>query len=113
MLRIHAFIQQHLGDPELSPVTIAAAHQISVRHLHQLFRQQDLTVSAWIRRERLARCRRDLADPRLRGRPIHAIALRWGFPRPAHFARTFRLSYDMTPSEYREMVPHSLVGVES
>ncbi|MFD6568081.1 helix-turn-helix domain-containing protein [Micromonospora profundi] len=113
MLRIHAFIQQHLGDPKLSPVTIAAAHQISARHLHQLFRQQDLTVSAWIRRERLARCRRDLADPQLRGRPIHAIALRWGFPRPADFTRTFRLSYDMTPSDYREMVQHGLVGVES
>ncbi|GAA4998057.1 helix-turn-helix domain-containing protein [Yinghuangia aomiensis] len=101
MLRIHAHIQQRLADQQLSPVTIAAAHCISVRHLHRLFENQGRTVAAWILHERLARCRRDLADPRLRTRPIHAIALRWGFPRAADFTRAFRRIHGVTPSEYR------------
>lgn len=37
LTRIYAFIQQHLGDPELSPGAVAAAHHISVSYLHRLF----------------------------------------------------------------------------
>lgn len=101
--RIHAFIQEHLGDPRLTPAAIAAAHQISLRHLQNLFQDQGLTVATWIRRSRLDRCRHDLADPRLRDRPIHAIATRWGFPDNAHFSRLFRATYGVTPSDYRHL----------
>ena len=37
---VQAFIQQHLGDPELSPAAVAAAHHISLRSLHQLFHDE-------------------------------------------------------------------------
>ncbi|MFD5628555.1 helix-turn-helix domain-containing protein [Streptomyces sp. NPDC127072] len=103
LLRVQAFIQQHLGDPELSPGVIAAAHQISLRHLHRLFDQQDTTVAASIRRLRLERCCRDLADPSLGSRTIHSIAARWGFCRPADFTRSFRAAYGMPPSDYRAL----------
>ncbi|GII85185.1 AraC family transcriptional regulator [Sphaerisporangium siamense] len=101
LTRIRAFIRQHLGDPDLCADTVAAAHQISVRHLYRLFRDQDLTVAAWIRHHRLERCRRDLADPALRGRPIHAIAARWGFTSLPHFSRLFRATYGTSPADYR------------
>ncbi|MEU2432084.1 helix-turn-helix domain-containing protein [Streptomyces sp. NPDC007861] len=106
VLRIQAHIQRHLGDPGLTPATIAAAHCVSLRYLHRLFQQQDLTVAAWIRRQRLERCRRGLADPTLRPLPISAIAARWGFTHPAAFSRAFRIAYGMPPSEYR----HTAVG---
>ncbi|HEY0697293.1 MAG TPA: helix-turn-helix domain-containing protein [Micromonospora sp.] len=99
--RIHHHIRQRLGDPDLTPETIAVAHGISVRHLHRLFQDQDLTVTGWIRRCRLERCRQDLADPALRHRPVHAIATRWGFTSHAHFTRLFRATYGMPPSECR------------
>jgi AraC-binding-like domain len=35
--RIHAFIEARLGDPELKPGTIAAAHHVSLRYLYKLF----------------------------------------------------------------------------
>ncbi|WP_043629025.1 helix-turn-helix domain-containing protein [Nonomuraea candida] len=96
-----AFIHQHLGDADLSPSMIAAAHHISTRHLHRLFNAAGLTVAGWIRRRRLEQCHRDLADPRWRRRPIHVVAARWGFPNPAHFSRTFRAAYGMSPGEHR------------
>ncbi|MER5651212.1 helix-turn-helix domain-containing protein [Streptosporangium sp. NPDC002524] len=101
LARVHRFIRDHLGDPALTPDHIAAAHQISVRHLYKLFQAQDMTVAAWIRRCRLERCRHDLADPVLRSMPIHAIAAHWGFTNNAHFSRVFRAAYGLSPADYR------------
>ncbi|MFD8211484.1 helix-turn-helix domain-containing protein [Streptomyces sp. NPDC059695] len=99
--QINAFITHHLGDPELRPAAIAAHHHISLRSLHALFQQEPATISATIRRQRLERCRADLADPRMRNRPIAAIAARWGLLVPAEFSRAFRAAYGMSPGEYR------------
>ncbi len=101
VLRIRAFAQGNLHDPELTPASIAAAHHISTSYLHRLFRHEDETVAAWIRQQRLDHVRRDLADPALRTTPLHAIAARWGFPRAADFTRAFRTAYGMPPSDYR------------
>ncbi|WP_318201985.1 helix-turn-helix domain-containing protein [Streptomyces sp. SCL15-4] len=101
--RILAFIKQNLHDPELSPPVIAAAHHISLSYLHRIFRQwsQGEPVAAWIRRRRLEGARRDLADPLLRGTPIHTIAARWGLPRASDFTRAFRAAYGISPKEFR------------
>jgi AraC-like DNA-binding protein len=104
VVRIQAFIEQHLADPGLSPATVAAAHHISVRYLHKLFQEWDSTVAGWIRRRRLERCRLDLLDPRLRSRPVGAIGARWGFVNAGHFNNVFRTAYDTTPGEYRRSV---------
>lgn len=104
VLRIRAFVQQHLHDPHLNPRTIAAAHHISASYLHRLFEDEEETVAAWIRRQRLERARRDLAEPSLHTIPIHAIAARWGFPRATDFTRAFRTTYGMPPSDYRRHV---------
>lgn len=113
LARIDAFIEHHLGEPDLSPALIAARHHISVRSLHKLFQQEPDTVTAMIRRRRLERCRDDLADRRLRSRPIAALAARWGFLVPAEFSRAFRKAYGMTPREFRREVarqPASALG---
>ncbi|GGV56700.1 AraC family transcriptional regulator [Streptomyces griseoloalbus] len=99
--RIRDLIDRNLGDPSLSPATVAAAHGISVRHLHQLFAAEGEAPAAWIRHRRLERCRRDLADPRLRGRSVQSIAARWGFTDPATFSRVFRRVYGVTPTDHR------------
>ncbi|GGM69254.1 helix-turn-helix domain-containing protein [Dactylosporangium sucinum] len=104
LTRVHVYIQQHLSDPDLSPSTIAATHHISLRHLQQLFAANDTTPAAWIRRQRLERCRHALADPAQRQLPIHAIAARWGFTDHAHFSRLFRTTYGESPRDYRSTV---------
>jgi AraC-like DNA-binding protein len=99
--RVRAYVERQLGDPGLSPATIADAHHVSVRYLHKLFESERTTMAAWIRQRRLERCRRDLLDPARRDRPVSAIAARWGFTSPAHFNRAFRAAYDLPPGEYR------------
>lgn len=98
---VQGFIQQHLGDPWLSPGAIAAAHHMSLRSLHQLFHDAGLTVRGWIRQRRLECCRRDLADPALASRPVAAIAARWGYPSASDFSRAFRAAHGLPPAEYR------------
>ncbi|WP_448006996.1 AraC-like ligand-binding domain-containing protein [Agromyces bauzanensis] len=99
--RIRAYIEEHLGEPELDPQHIAAAHFISRRQLHVLFREQGTSVSAWVRSRRLEHCRRDLADPLLADRPVGQIAFRWGFVDAAHFSRLFKATFGESPSEMR------------
>lgn len=99
--RVRAFVDRHLSDPELCPATIAAAHHICVRHLHQIFRGEGVTVAGLIRTARLERCRRDLADPALRHEPVAGIGARWGFVDAPHFSRVFRAAFGLPPGEYR------------
>jgi AraC-like DNA-binding protein len=99
---IRTYIDCHLDDPGLSPAGIAAAHHISVRSLHLLFRQNGLTVGSHMRAQRLERCRADLADPHLAGWSVGRIRGRWGFADAAVFGRAFKAAYGMPPGEYRK-----------
>lgn len=101
MQQIRRYIEANLSAHDLGPERIAAAHYISTRHLHGLFRERGTTVSTWIRELRLERCRRDLLDPLQAQVPVGSIAGRWGFFDAAHFSRVFKAAYDMSPSEIR------------
>ena len=101
MQQIRRYIDANLGSPELAPAQIAAAHFISTRHLHGLFRQKGTTVSTWIREQRLEKCRRDLIDPLNAHLSVGTIAARWGFVEAAHFSRVFKAAYDSSPTELR------------
>jgi AraC-like DNA-binding protein len=99
--QIHAFIDQNLTDPDLTPAAVAAAVHISPRYLYQLLARQKVAAAALIRDRRLQACREDLADPAMREYPVSAIAARWGFSSAAHFSRVFRGVYGITPGQYR------------
>jgi AraC-like DNA-binding protein len=101
LTRIHGFTEARLPDPGLNPAVVAAAHHISLRYLHRLFESHEHGVASVIRQRRLERCRVDLLDPTLAGRPAAAIGARWGFASPAHFNRVFREAYGLPPGAYR------------
>lgn len=91
-----------LGDPALSPETIAAAHFVSVRYLHKLFEGEGTTVGRWIHQRRLQECRRELGRF---GQPpvkVATVAHRWGFVNSAHFSRAFRGAFGVSPRDWRE-----------
>jgi AraC-like DNA-binding protein len=102
--RIQLGIEARLHDLDLSPASIAGEHFISLRHLHNLFADEGLTVSAWVRERRLEQCRRDLADPALADETVAAIALTWGFRNAGHFSRAYRAAYGRAPSAERPAV---------
>lgn len=101
LARIHAFVEAQLGDPDLRPATLAAAHHISLRYLYTLFEKEGTTVAAWIKQRRIDRSRRDLLDPALRATPISSVARRNGFRSTSHFSRVFRAAHDLPPAQYR------------
>jgi AraC-like DNA-binding protein len=102
LAQVKSFIVAHLQEPDLTPDRIAAAHFISTRYLHKLFEAETLSVSRWMQRERLERCRHDLADPALTRDSIQTIARRWGFTDANHFSRVFSTTYGRSPRQYRE-----------
>jgi AraC-like DNA-binding protein len=101
--RIAMYLRQHLGDPDLSPAQVARAHNISVRHLYNLWAGRDVSPGRWIIQERLEAARRELAKPAAQSRTIAAIAHQCGFTDAAHFSRRFRDAYGMSPRDWREV----------
>jgi AraC-like DNA-binding protein len=101
--RVLEHIDVHLGG-ELSPESISAAAHISVRYLHALFQRHGGTVGQHIRRRRLDRIRRDLADPGLAHLPAYAVAMRWGLENPSHFSKLFRSEFGLSPWEFRQQM---------
>ncbi|MGI5255428.1 helix-turn-helix domain-containing protein [Actinacidiphila glaucinigra] len=101
LLRIKAFIERHLADPDLSLASIAREHRISVRYLHKLFENESTTAARWIQHRRLDECRNELSRRSPVTSTVAAVARRWGFPNAAHFSRAFRAAYGTSPSEWR------------
>jgi AraC-like DNA-binding protein len=98
---VREYIEANLSDPLLSPASIAAAHFISTRHLHNVFHESGTTVASWIRSQRLDGARRELRDPLHAGQSVGAVAARWGFLDAAHFSRIFRDAFGVSPSDWR------------
>ncbi|QKW24653.1 AraC family transcriptional regulator [Kitasatospora sp. NA04385] len=100
---VRAFVRRRLHDPELAPPVIAAAHHVSLSHLHQRFTELSggETLAAYIRRQRMQKAYRDLADPALRALPVRAVAARCGIPRAPEFSRAFRTAHGLSPREHR------------
>ena len=101
MLAAREHVRAHLADPGLGPGSTARAVGLSERHLSRLFAADGTTVTEHILATRLARARARLGDPAEAATPIAEIARTTGFASPAHFSRTFRVAFGMTPREAR------------
>jgi len=100
--QVRAYVRGHLGDPALSPGSIATALAVSPRQLYRSCAAADLRLAQWIITTRLERAKAELTDPRARRQSIAAIARHWGFKDPTHFTRRFRAAYGILPSEWRK-----------
>ncbi len=95
------YIELHLGDGGLAPLTVAAASGVSLRYLHLVFAEQGTSVGRWVRQRRLSHCFRELSGTG-RGGAIGEIAFRWGFNDMAHFSRAFKAQYGASPRAVAE-----------
>jgi AraC-like DNA-binding protein len=98
---VKAYIDAHLSDPSLSLGAIAKKNGISLRYLHQLFRQTDMSASEWLRLRRLQRSYDLLASPRHAAQSITEIAYSTGFNSSSHFSNLFRAQFGLRPSDVR------------
>jgi AraC-like DNA-binding protein len=96
-------ILQRITQRGLSVSEITRSQQISERYLRKLFAAEGSTFTDFVREARLERARQMLIDPSQYQRPIHTIAYESGFGDLSYFNRAFRQSYNMTPSEAREL----------
>lgn len=101
LLRIKAYIGEHLRNSELSREEVAAVHGLSVRYLNKLFADEGVSVTSWMREQRLQHIARDLRDPLLGGRSISEIAYGWGMNSMPHFSRIFKTRFGCSPRQYR------------
>lgn len=99
--QVYAYIEDHLHDPELDVSQLAAAHYVSVRHVHNIFRGTEQTAAERIRSRRLEKARRELVDPGMIDVPVAAVAGRCGFANPSHFGNLFKERFGITPAAYR------------
>jgi AraC-like DNA-binding protein len=94
-------VERSLGDPELSPASVAEQVGISTRYLHQLFSGRGPSFGRWVLIRRLQRSREDLLDPSRAHWTISGIAHHRGFRDASYFARAFKELYGASPRELR------------
>lgn len=97
--RIGQVIRHEMADPRLSPQMLAERCGISLRYLHDLFRDLDRTAAQAIRESRLDAARARLR--RMNGASIADVAYACGFSDQAMFSRAFRARFGQTPSAFR------------
>lgn len=100
--RICQAIETQLGDGDLTLKDIADQQHVSARYIQKLFQQAGTSFSQYLRQRRLEHCRTDLASLSHRNLSISEICFRWGFNDAAHFSRSFRSDYGMSPRGYRQ-----------
>jgi AraC-like DNA-binding protein len=93
--------QRYLADPSFSVARWADAMGISERYLRLLFGSSTQSPGQYLWGQRLERAAMELRTPTSLRRSITDIAFGCGFSDSAHFSRSFRVAYGMTPRDYR------------
>ncbi|MQA35347.1 helix-turn-helix domain-containing protein [Modestobacter roseus] len=100
--QVRSYVRRHLTEPDLDAARIAAALSISVRQLYRVCASAGFSLEQWIIDQRLEGARAELVDPARNGRPIAAVARRWGFTDASYFSRRFRQAFGVTPRGWRQ-----------
>jgi AraC-like DNA-binding protein len=98
---VKAWLEQHLGDPQLTLEAIAKANDISLRYLHSIFRIEGISVSHWIWNRRLERSFDMLLKDDNGNLSLTEIAYLVGFNSSSHFSTMFRRKFGVRPSDVR------------
>lgn len=97
------FILENLSKTSLSPQVVADHIGVSLRHLYRLFINDQTSVNKFIQIRRLERIKCELKDLKNNKLSITEIAFKWGFGDSAHFSKTFKKVYGISPSQFREV----------
>ncbi|MBV1694549.1 MAG: helix-turn-helix transcriptional regulator [Hyphomicrobiales bacterium] len=99
--RRQALFSDLARDCETSIEQLAAKHGITPRYIQMLLAESGTTFTDEVRKIRLEKARCLLLDPATAHLSIAAVAFDAGFGDIAHFNRSFKKHYGMSPSEMR------------
>lgn len=108
--RCKEYIEENLVNEDLKPDNIASALGISRRNLYTIFSKSELSVTEYIFSRRIDRAAQMLRSKRFKKKSIAEIAFDCGFKSTAHFSRSFKAKFYITPSVYRARDFHLSVG---
>jgi AraC-like DNA-binding protein len=97
--RTDAIIYEQAADPLLTPATIAAQLNVSLRQLYRAFNGTE-SPAARIRRRRLDRAA-ELLSARSPQPQVEWVAQECGFASAEYFSRAFRREFGISPRAYR------------
>lgn len=99
--RIKRFVREHLREPGLDVDMVSRAVGLSTRYIHKLFSSEPEPLMKWVWAERIEGACKEIEQTALRRKAISQIGFSWGFSGAAHFSRSFRNRYGVSPVEYR------------
>ena len=98
LARAKRVIRAHLGDAELTIAAVARQCGISLRYLHEIFRADGVTVSEYVKAQRLRKARRML-ETAIDGTTVTDVCFRCGFSNPSQFSTAFRQAFSVSPRD--------------
>ncbi len=96
--RAKRLIRARLGDTELTIGAIAKQCGISLRYLHEIFRADGVTVSEYVKAQRLQKARR-LLETANENTTVTDVCFRCGFSNPSQFSTAFRQAFSVSPRD--------------
>jgi AraC-like DNA-binding protein len=104
LAQIKQYVADRLHDRELTPASIAAYFGLSTRSVHAIFECEELSIGKYIRKLRVAGCRKAVESAEPGHWSLTDLALVWGFYDLSHMTRCFRAEYGAPPGQF---VPRS------
>lgn len=94
------YIEEHLGDDDLTLASISKHTGYSMYHIHRLFTSlTEMSLHAYIQQRRLTEAAQTLV---FTTKPILEIALSSGYSTQRSFTRAFKSLYKHSPQSYRK-----------
>ncbi len=97
LTRVKRIIRTRCEDPDLSLTNIALECGMSLRYLHNLFRDDGQTISEYIMFERLRRARRMLEIGSPLTTRVTDVCFASGFSNVSHFSTAFKRTFSVSP----------------
>ena len=99
LVRIKRIFRARFSDPELSLADVAHECGLSLRYLHDLFRDDGRTAREYLQGERLLAARRMFERSQPGSTSVTDVCLACGFSNPSQFSTAFRRAFGVCPSD--------------
>lgn len=95
------FVKEHIGEPGLNASMVASSVGTSVRSLHRAFSGHSITLSEYVKTQRLEMCANYIKahNGRLN---LTEVVYRYGFGSSSYFSTAFKGHFGMTPSDFKK-----------